>query len=132
MLVDSNVWIDVFLGQGSESQWSTDHLLLLSKTDTPAINPLIYAEISVVFQSVAELDHQLNLIDHERLSLPYEAAPLAGRAFVAYRRSGGLRNSPLPDFYIGAHAQVAGLKLMTRDPKPYRTYFPKVKLICPL
>lgn len=92
---------------------------------------MIYAEISVCFQSETELAAALDLPDLTQLALPYEAAFRAGRAFVEYRRQGGNRRSPLPDFFIGAHAEVEGMTLLTRDAARYRTYFPKVKLIAP-
>ena len=98
--------------------------------DGIAINPIIYAEVSTGFDS-AEALHDALVDRFEFLDLPWSAAFLAGRAFVSYRRGGGQRSAPLPDFYIGAHAQVAGLALLTRDPSRYRTYFPALKLITP-
>ncbi|MDD2724926.1 MAG: type II toxin-antitoxin system VapC family toxin [Methylovulum sp.] len=99
--------------------------------DQVFINPLIYAELSIMYQASAQLDQVLNVLGIERAELPWEAAYLAGQAFVRYRRQGGGKTSPLPDFYIGAHAQSAGFKLLTRDVKRYRTYFPGVLLITP-
>jgi len=95
------------------------------------INPLIYAEVSVGFTRIEELEAALPLDLYRRDPLPFEAAFLAGKAFLTYRRLGGIRSSPLPDFYIGAHAAVAGLRLLTRDPARFRTYFPSVHLLSP-
>ena len=91
----------------------------------------VYAETSLAFTDVGLLDRSLEALMLERLSLPYAAAFLAGRAFLRYRRAGGARTSPLPDFYIGAHAAADGLTLVTRDVGRYRTYFPSVKLVAP-
>jgi len=96
-----------------------------------AINPVIYAEVSIGYTTIEDLELLLPAVDFRRLDLPYEAAFLAGKAFLSYRRRGGNRTTPLPDFYIGAHAAVSGLRLLTRDPRRYRTYFPTVHLIAP-
>jgi predicted nucleic acid-binding protein len=95
------------------------------------INPIIYAEVSVGFERIEELDDVLPADSFRRDPLPWEAAFLAGKCFLAYRRKGGARRSPLPDFYIGAHAAVSGLPLLTRDPRRYRTYFPRLRLLTP-
>jgi predicted nucleic acid-binding protein len=95
------------------------------------VNPLIYAELSITYQTSAQLDQILNLLGIERAELPWEAAHLAGQAFIQYKRRGGNKTSPLPDFYIGAHAQVAGFTLLTRDVNRFRTYFPSVCLLTP-
>lgn len=95
------------------------------------INPIIYAEVSVGFDRIEELDEALPADAFRRDPLPWEAAFLAGKCFLAYRRRGGTRRSPLPDFYIGAHAAVKGLPLLTRDPNRYRTYFPHLTLLSP-
>lgn len=99
--------------------------------DDVAINPIIFAEIASGFATMSELDRHLGAGAFRRLPLPYEAGFVAGRAFVEYRRRGGLRTSPLPDFYIGAHAAVSGLTLLTRDARRYAGYFPTVRLISP-
>ena len=131
ILVDSNVIIDV-LTEGSPWQtWSENALASAADEDEVAINPIIYAELSAGFATIAELDLHLRPDIFRRLSLPYEAGFVAGKAFLEYRRRGGVRTSPLPDFYIGAHAAVAGLKLLTRDARRYIGYFPKVRLITP-
>lgn len=98
------------------------------------INPLIYAEVSVGYETVEELDELLPASDYEREPLPYLAGFAAGKAFVRYRRGGGDKRSPMPDFYIGyigAHAAVAGYRLLTRDVRRYRTYFPTIEIIAP-
>jgi predicted nucleic acid-binding protein len=90
-----------------------------------------YAEVSVGFVRIEDLNAALPPPTFHRLALPWEAAFLAAKCFLAYRKRGGVRTSPLPDFYIGAHASVSGMKLLTRDAKRYRTYFPKLGLIAP-
>lgn len=95
------------------------------------INPIIYAEISVGFQPIEELDEVLPADAFRRDPLPWPAAFLAGKCYLEYRRRGGARRSPLPDFYIGAHAAVAGLPLLTRAARRYRTYFPHVRILAP-
>ena len=131
ILVDSNVIIDVLTQDPLWREWSEAALTGAADRDQVAINPIIYAEISSGFTAMADLDRHLGAGAIRRLALPYEAGFVAGRAFVEYRRRGGVRTSPLPDFYIGAHAAVAGLKLLTRDTKRYKGYFPKVSLISP-
>jgi predicted nucleic acid-binding protein len=131
VLVDSNVIIDVLAEDPVWRQWSEAALSDAADSEEIAINPIIYAEIASGFATEAELNRHLNADAIRRLALPYEAAFVAGRAFVEYRRRGGVRTSPLPDFYIGAHAAVAGLTLLTRDARRYRGYFPKLRLISP-
>ncbi len=130
-LVDSNVLIDVATRDRDWYPWSSEALATALATRPIAINPIIYAEISVRFERVEEIEAAFPAEDFLRLALPWEAAFLAGRSFLAYRRAGGRRRSPLPDFYIGAHAAVAEMVLLTRDAKRYRTYFPKLQLIAP-
>lgn len=129
ILLDSNVVIDVLERDGDWYSHSLEALAEHGSHHRLAINPIVYAEVSVGFARVEELDAALD--GFARLDLPWPAAFLAGKAFVAYRRRGGRRRSPLPDFYIGAHAAVAGLPLLTRDPQRYRTYFPRLELIAP-
>ncbi len=131
ILVDSNVIIDVLTGDPSWRTWSEAALSDAADRDDIAINPIIYAEIAAGFATVSDLDRHLGVEVFRRLPLPYEAGFVAGRAFVEYRRRGGVRTSPLPDFYIGAHAAVSGLGLLTRDARRYTGYFPKVRLISP-
>jgi predicted nucleic acid-binding protein len=96
-----------------------------------ALNPIIYAEVSIGYARPEQVEAVMPADRFRREILPYEAAFLAGKAFLAYRRRGGRRVSPLPDFYIGAHAAVRGYRLLTRDVARYRTYFPTVTLIAP-
>ena len=95
------------------------------------INPIVYAEVSTGFDRIEDLDDAVPAADFEREPLPYQAGFVAGKAFLAYRRRGGQRRSPLPDFYIGAHAAVRGYRLLTRDAARYSTYFPSVELLAP-
>jgi len=130
-LVDSNVILDLVTEDPRWFDWSSDALVRAADESTLAINPVIYAEVSIGFRTIEELESLLPIGDFRRLELPYEAAFLAGKAFLSYRRRGGKRTAPLPDFYIGAHAAIAGMRLLTRDPKRYRTYFPTVSIVAP-
>lgn len=131
ILVDSNVLIDAMAPASDWYDWSVKTLKYHADHYRLLINPIIYAEVSIRFASIEDADVALPQAMFTREPLPYEAAFLAGKAFVSYRRSGGVKISPLPDFYIGAHAAIAGYQIMTRDPTRYRTYFPKLKLISP-
>ena len=131
ILVDSNILLDVFDEGSAWMDWSLEQLRICADIDHLAINPIIYAEISSRFSSLSELDAELPETLYWRLSLPYEAAHLAGCAFKSYRSKGGSKSAPLPDFYIGAHALYSGMKLLTRDTARYKTYFPKLELITP-
>ena len=131
VLVDSNVLLDVLTEDPEWSAWSGQALADCAERSQLAINPLVYAEISIRFERIEELEDALPARDFVRLPLPWEAAFLAGKCFVRYRRRSGRRRSPLPDFYIGAHAAVAGLTLLTRDATRYRTYFPGLEIIAP-
>ncbi len=131
VLVDSNVLLDVLTEDPQWCEWSMETLASQADRDVLAINPIIYAEVSVGFARIEELDAALPALSFHRLPLPWEAAFLAGKCFVTYRKRGGSRLSPLPDFYIGAHASVSRMTLLTRDAARYRTYFPKLKLVTP-
>jgi predicted nucleic acid-binding protein len=131
VLVDANVLIDVLTDDPEWRVWSEERLLEAAAEEELAINPLIYAELAPLYRTAAALERALRDFDLVRLPLPYDAGFLAAQAFVAYRRSGGTKRSPLPDFYIGAHAQVENLRLLTRDASRYRTYFSKLTLIAP-
>ncbi len=130
-LVDSNVILDVFEDDPTWAEWSESTLDKYSATDRLYINSIVYAEVSVGFHRIEDLEAALNGADLTMMEIPKESLFLAGKAFVSYRRSGGMKTSPLPDFFIGAHAAVAGLPLITRDETRYRTYFPTVELIRP-
>ncbi len=131
ILVDSNVLLDVLTEDPRWFEWSAEQIERLADDHILAINPIIYAEVSVGFDRIEELEQALPSDAFARLPLPWEAAFAAGKCFLEYRRRRGARRSPLPDFYIGAHAAVAQLELLTRDATRYRTYFPAVHLIAP-
>ncbi len=131
ILFDSNVLLDIATADKNWLAWSQGQFQAASSVGPILVNPLIYAEIAPAFASQADLDLWLDPTLFERSPLPFEAGWLAAEAFIKYRRSQGTRNSPLPDFYIGAHAEVSGLTLVTRDSSRYRTYFPNVTLITP-
>ena len=130
-LVDSNVILDVLTEDAEWSDWSASMLAETARAGPLAINPIIYGEVSIRFDRVEDLDNALPLHYYRRLPLPWEAGFLAGQCFVAYRRRGGPRRSPMPDFYIGAHAAIAGFTLLTRDARRYRQYFPTLRVIAP-
>jgi predicted nucleic acid-binding protein len=129
--VDSCVLLDVITGDEQWADWSAREIAAAMDSGRVVINPLIYAEVSVGYRSAEELDDLLPASDYEREPLPYRAGFAAGKAYLRYRQSGGGKRSPMPDFYIGAHAAVAGYRLLTRDASRYRTYFPKLELIVP-
>ena len=131
VLVDANVLIDIFTNDKVWADWSEQALADAAATDEIAINPIIYSEISIAFKTAEPLNDALHQLGVNLVELPYPAAFIAGKAFIQYRQKGGLKRSPLPDFYIGAHAQYEGLHLLTRDTKRYRTYFSQVALIAP-
>jgi predicted nucleic acid-binding protein len=131
ILVDSNVILDVITQDPNWFDWSASVLSGYADQGDLVINPIIYAEISTYFPQIRDLDALITPERFRRDPLPYPAGFLAGQAFLAYRRRGGERRSPLPDFYIGAHAVVANLSLLTRDANRYRTYFPQAILIAP-
>ena len=131
VLVDSNVLLDVLAEDAAWAERSEAALARVADNARLAINPIVYAEVSVGFDRVEDLDDALPPDEYARLPLPWEAAFLAGKCFLEYRRSGGTLRSPLPDFYIGAHAAVEGMPLLTRDESRYRTYLPRLELITP-
>ena len=131
ILVDSNVILDIATEDDRWFQWSSQTLDRYAETHILVINPIIYAEVSIGFDRIEDVERVLSPAFFRRDPLPWEAAFLAGKCFLAYRRRGGKRSSTLPDFFIGAHAAIAGILLLTRDPSRYRTYFPKLKLIAP-
>jgi hypothetical protein len=131
ILVDSNVLLDVLSDSSPWLAWSQAALAEAANRTRLVINPIVYAEVSVGYDTAERLDAEIPSDAFDREAVPYEAAFMAGKAFLAYRRRGGARRSPLPDFFIGAHAAVAWYELLTRDPARYRTYFPSVPLIAP-
>ena len=130
-LVDSNVLLDVLTDDADWADWSASQLGEAANTGVLVINPIIYAEVAAGFTRIEDLDEALPAHYYRRFPLPFEAAYLAGQCFVSYRRRGGDRRTPLPDFYIGAHAALAGFTLLTRDARRYRTYFPKLRIVAP-
>ena len=129
-LVDSNVLLDLFTADPQWLEWSEAQVADALDRGQVLINPIIYAEVSISFERIEQLEQALP-VELEREALPWEAAFLAGKCFVEYRRRGGEKRSPLPDFYIGAHAALTGRVLLTRDPSRYRSSFPRLKLISP-
>ena len=130
-LVDSNVLLDILDEDEEWMDWSASMLADAARQGPLVINQLIFAETSVTLDTVEELEEALPASYFVREALPWEAAFLAGKAFAAYRRRGGTRRSPLPDFYIGAHAAVGGHTLLTRDPRRYQSYFPRLRIVAP-
>jgi predicted nucleic acid-binding protein len=131
VLVDSNVLLDIMTEDPQWFSWSANALARAAETMRLVINPIIYAEVSIRYSRIEDLNDALPQTFVEREPLPYEAAFLAGKAFLIYRKHSGVRRSPLPDFFIGAHASIARYTLLTRDAGRYRTYFPKLPLIAP-
>lgn len=130
-LVDSNVILDVLTEDAEWYDWSSAMLGEAARRGTLLINPIVYAEVSARFDRIEDLDDALPPPYYRRVPLPWEAAFLAGQCFVTYRRRGGARRSPMPDFYIGAHAALTGLTLLTRDARRYRAYFPRLRIVAP-
>jgi predicted nucleic acid-binding protein len=131
VLVDSNVLLDLMTKDEAWASWSREALAEVAEHARLVINPVIYAEVSLRFSRVEELDQALPGPWLVREPLPFAAGFLAGKAFAAYRRRGGTKISPLPDFFIGAHAMIADYAVLTRDPRRYRRDFPKLRLIAP-
>jgi hypothetical protein len=131
ILFDTNVLLDIATADPGWLGWSEKEFRAAAAQGLIPINPIIYAELAPAFATVAELDRWVDPSVFRRLPLPYAAGWLAAQAFLKYRRSGGTKTSPLPDFYIGAHAEAEGHTLVTRDVSRYRTYFPNVVLITP-
>jgi predicted nucleic acid-binding protein len=131
VLVDSNVILDVVEDDPNWCEWSLQVLNRYSETHQLIINPIIYAEVSISFERIEELEEVLSAAGFKMVPIPKEALFLAGKAFVRYRRKPGVKTAPLPDFFIGAHAAVAAVALLTRDKKRFKHYFPSVKLVSP-
>jgi predicted nucleic acid-binding protein len=131
LLVDSNIILDVFLDDPVWADWSESALSDYAVCTPLFINPVIYSEISIGFNKIEELEAALAKSGFQMLDITKEALFLAGKAFLNYRKHNGKKRSPLPDFFIGAHAAVSGLELITRDKNRYQTYFPTVRIIAP-
>ena len=131
-LVDSNVILDIANEDDEWLDWSSSMLAEASERGPLVINPIIYSEVSARYDTIEQVDDAVPPDFYRRAPLPWEAAFLAGKCFVQYRRRGGTKTSPLPDFFIGAHAAVVGMTLLTRDARRYRAYFPKLRIVSPL
>ncbi len=131
VLIDSNILLDIVTEDTAWAAWSSANLERLADEAVLVINPIVYAEVSIGFAAIEDLEAALPADLYRREDLPYEAAFLAGKCFLQYQRGGGTKRSPLPDFYIGAHAAIAGYRLLTRDGTRYRTYFPSLDVIAP-
>ena len=130
-LVDTNIWIDCMDPASPWHIWAVDQLQACSERAPLHVNLVIYTELLVPEPAVEALDALLDVYETQRSALPWSCAALAAGAFRQYRRNGGLRHTPLPDFFIGAHAAVANLSVLTRDPTPYRRHFARLALVCP-
>ena len=131
ILFDTNVLLDIATADPVWLAWSEKQFRSAAAQGPILINPIIYAELAPAFASAADLDRWLDPAVFQRLPLPYTAGWLAAQAFLKYRRSGGAKTSPLPDFYIGAQAEIESRILVTRDSARYRTYFPNLQIIAP-
>lgn len=131
LLVDANVVLDVLTNDPKWGAWSQSQLEAAALTQAVAINNVIYAELSLAFERIEALDAMVASTGLRHEPIPREALFLAARAFLSYRRKGGAKSGVLPDFFIGAHAAVLDIPLLTRDTGRYKTYFPTLKLIAP-
>ena len=131
VVVDSNVLLDVFTEDPQWYEWSAESLADHAEHAVLIINPIIFAEVSVRFARIEELEAALPADVFRREPLPWDSAFLAGKAFTEYRERGGTKRSPMPDFYVGAHALIGRMQLLTRDAKRYRTYFPALEIVAP-
>jgi predicted nucleic acid-binding protein len=130
-LVDTNIWIDCIDGNSQRHEWAVEQLQMLSEKSPLHVNLIVYTELLVPGPDIEALDALLDVYDTLRTPLPWTCASLTAAAFSLYRNRGGLKLKPMPDFYIGAHAAVANLSVLTRDPTPYRSYFPRLKVLAP-
>ena len=131
VLVDSCILLDLFTDDPNWAAWSQRKLEEYSRINSLYINSIIYTELSMAFQKIEELEEAINMLNLRVLEIPREALFLTGKVFLKYRKNKGTNNSPLPDFFIGAHASVSNFSLITRDVSKFTTYFPKIRLIHP-
>lgn len=131
MLVDTNILVDVLENDPEWAEWSIGQLQAQSRVHRLVINPIIYAELSLAFTTFELLDEAVEGMALEMVEIPRPALFLAGKAFLQYRRKGGAKGNVLGDFFVGAHAAVSGLPLLTRDSRSYKTYFPSVTVVSP-
>jgi predicted nucleic acid-binding protein len=132
MLVDTNILIDIFQNDPNWADWSLKQLRNQSQVHRMVINPIIFAELSMVFNTLEDLEAEVSELQLSLVEIPRPALYLAGRAFEQYRKRGGTKHNVLSDFFIGAQAAVSGYPIITRDPRRYSTYFPSVTLISPV
>ena len=130
-LVDTNVWVDCIDEASPWHDWATEQLQACSERSPLHVNIIIYSELLIPRPDVGALDAMLDVYDTLRTPLPWAAASLTAAAYTLYRRRGGSKQKPLPDFFIGAHAAVSNLSVLTRDPKPYRSYFARLEVFAP-
>jgi predicted nucleic acid-binding protein len=130
-LVDTNVFLDILTDDQQWYDWSVARLEEARLIGPLVINDIVYAELAFPYAQIEDLDWAVQRFDAVRMAMPREALYLAGKAYQKYRKSGGIKNGVLPDFFIGAHAAVTGMTLLTRDRRRYETYFPSVTLIAP-
>jgi predicted nucleic acid-binding protein len=131
MLVDTNILIDILENDPIWADWSLNQLRNQSQVHRMIINPIIFSELSMVYETLEDLEEALATIKLNVIEIPKSALFLAGRAFRQYRKRGGTKRNVLSDFFIGAQAAVSGIPIITRDPRRYATYFPSVTLISP-
>ncbi|MDQ7073931.1 MAG: type II toxin-antitoxin system VapC family toxin [Gammaproteobacteria bacterium] len=131
ILIDSCVLLDLFTDDEHWADWSETTLEKYSQTNTLYINSIVYTEVSIGFDRVEDVERAIDALGINVLELPREALFLTGKSYLKYRKNKGTKRSPLPDFFIGAHASVSNFGLVTRDVAKYKTYFPQVKLIHP-
>jgi predicted nucleic acid-binding protein len=131
VLVDTNIWVDCIDTRSAWHDWAVEQLQIYSEKSPLHVNLIIYTELLVPEPDIKALDALLDVYDTLRSPLPWACAALAAKAFALYRRRGGARQLPLPDFYIGAHAAVANLSVLTRDPAGYQSHFPRLAVVAP-
>lgn len=131
ILVDTNVWVDCMDESSPWHEWAVESLQICSERCPLHVNIVIYTELLIPGPDVRVLDSMLGIYETLRTPLPWSAAPLAAAAYAMYRSRGGSKHKPLPDFYIGAHAAVSNLSVLTRDPKPYKSYFARLEVVAP-
>ena len=130
-LVDTNIWIDCIDASSQWHEWAIEQLQRLSERSPLHVNLIIYTELLVPGPEIDALDALLDVYDTLRTPLPWACAAVTATAFALYRSRGGSKLKPMPDFYIGAHAAVANLGVLTRDPSPYKSYFPRLVVVAP-
>jgi predicted nucleic acid-binding protein len=131
VLVDTNVWVDCMDESSPWHEWAIEKLQICSERYPLHVNVVIYSELLVPGPDVQALDAMLDIYETSRTPLPWAAAPLTAAAYALYRQRGGSKQKPLPDFFIGAHAALSNLTVLTRDPKPFRTYFKRLEVVSP-